>query len=611
MSPGIISGSGGLTVTSGSLQLDNTATTQAGNSSFTGNVNITGGTLAINNIAAFNSGNGTTSPLGNMTLASRTITIGAGGVLNLLDGNTTGANTATIQASMILNGGEVIETNPYNANNSTLGPLFLNGGTLATLGGNNSNWQPFMFGENPLGSGGTVSVSGSANSYIMLSSGGTAVVNGIVADGFQLAPSNTFSVAGPGTLYVSLPLLNQNNGNSPYGGNAASLIKTGTGLLVLSASNSYTGATTISAGTLELGIGGSLASPVAVNVASGGLVFASGLGTATLGGLSGSGNIALTDLTGGNVLLNLNGDSTTNTTYSGVLSGGGGLTNGGGTLLLTNSNNAYTGLTTVTGGALVLGNTAVLPSLWQNPGGNISVTGGAFGVQAGANAGEFSLGNVTSILSNVSFPAGSSLAVQVVSPETFTLSNSISGAQGLLKLGSGTLAMSASNSFTGGTTLSAGGLKLSNSNALMNSTLTDNVAGGLIFGTSGVYNIGSLAGAGSFSMLAAGGGGVTLSLGANNATSTYSGVLTGTGGITKVGTGVEVLSGSSVYTSTTVSGGTLTLVGVAYSGTASTTTKSYTINSGGLLSLNLSGLDGSDNGGNSEPYSSTFSGAAR
>ncbi len=318
MSPGIISGSGGLTVTSGSLQLDNTATTQAGNSSFTGNVNITGGTLAINNIAAFNSGNGTTSPLGNMTLASRTITIGAGGVLNLLDGNTTGANTATIQASMILNGGEVIETNPYNANNSTLGPLFLNGGTLATLGGNNSNWQPFMFGENPLGSGGTVSVSGSANSYIMLSSGGTAVVNGIVADGFQLAPSNTFSVAGPGALYVSLPLLNQNNGNSPYGGNAASLIKTGTGLLVLSASNSYTGATTISAGTLELGIGGSLASPVAVNVASGGLVFASGLGTATLGGLSGSGNIALTDLTGGNVLLNLNGASTTNTTYSGV-----------------------------------------------------------------------------------------------------------------------------------------------------------------------------------------------------------------------------------------------------------------------------------------------------
>ncbi len=61
--------------------------------------------------------------------------------------------------------------------------------------------------------------------------------------------------------------------------------------------------------------------------------------------------------------------------------------------------------------------------------------------------------------------------------------------------GASTLTLTASNHFTGATTISAGTLVLGNANALQGSNVTDSVTkGGLAFATSGVqYNIGSLA----------------------------------------------------------------------------------------------------------------------
>ena len=117
-------------------------------------------------------------------------------------------------------------------------------------------------------------------------------------------------------------------------------------------------------------------------------MFSTGLGTANIGGLSGSGNIALADLTGGSVLLNVTGAANSSTTYTGILSGIGGLNNAGGSLLLTNPNSNYSGPTTITGGALLIGNTGVLTSVWSNPGLTIPA-GATFGVTAGSNAGEF------------------------------------------------------------------------------------------------------------------------------------------------------------------------------------------------------------------------------
>ncbi len=247
-----------------------------------------------------------------------------------------------------------------------------------------------------------------------------------------------------------------NSGNT--NGSTLSFTKTGNGVEVLSGANNFTGATTISGGTLEMANSNALqATIVTDNVTSNGLTFLAGLGTANIGGLSGSGNIALADLSGGSLTLNVNGTSTSTTTYSGALSGIGGLNNGGGTLVLTNSSSNYSGPTTISGGALVLGNTSVLTSAWQHSG-SISVTGAGstFAVQGGTAVGEFSPGNIAVAASNVSFGAGTNLGIQVTDAAPFTLTNPISGAQGLVKYGAGTLAMSATSTYTGRTTIAAG-----------------------------------------------------------------------------------------------------------------------------------------------------------
>ena len=179
-------------------------------------------------------------------------------------------------------------------------------------------------------------------------------------DGLALTSTTTFYVTGTGGLTVAVPLQNGNAGATP-----STLIETGAGLLYLTASNNYTGGTFINGGTLQAGNVNALQSTVVTeNVSSGSLTFAPGIGTFNLGGLSGSGNIALADVTGGSLTLNVGGNSGTLTTYSGVLSGIGGLNNSGGVLTLTNSNSNYTGPTTITGGALVLANTGLLPAVW-------------------------------------------------------------------------------------------------------------------------------------------------------------------------------------------------------------------------------------------------------
>ena len=241
------------------------------------------------------------------------------------------------------------------------------------------------------------------------------------------------------------------------------------------------------------------------NTANGGLVFASGLGTANIGGLLGSGTLGLADLAGGSVLLNITGPSNSSTTYNGVLTGIGGLNVASGALLLTNPDTNYVGPTTISGGALLLGNTGVLTSVWSNPG--LTVPAGAtFGVTAGSNAGEFTQGNISAILGTVGFAASANLGILVQSPETFTygaaLTNSASGALGLVEYGSGVLDLAVSNSFTGGMTVAGGTLELGDPNAVQSSILTNNSAGGVLFANSGVYNLAGLAGSGGLALTA-------------------------------------------------------------------------------------------------------------
>ena len=127
----------------------------------------------------------------------------------------------------------------------------------------------------------------------------------------------------------------------------------GGGLLVLAASNTYSGNTTVGAGTL------SLANPLAVQnstvtvTSSGNLSFAAGVTSPTVGGLAGAGKVALATAASQPVTLNVgaNGQSTN---YSGNLSGPGGLTKWGGGTLVLSASQSYVGPTVVVGGMLKL-----------------------------------------------------------------------------------------------------------------------------------------------------------------------------------------------------------------------------------------------------------------
>ena len=262
--------------------------------------------------------------------------------------------------------------------------------------------------------------------------------------------------------------------------------------------------------------------------------------------------------------------------------------------MLTDSNSFYGGKTTIAGGALVLGNVGVLSPLWSSSG-NLTVPAGAtLGVEAGSNPGEFSLGNIGTVLGNVGFAASANLGIQVIVPETFNysnvLANTASGALGLVKLGGGVLDLSVSNSYTGATTISAGTLKLGNANAAQGSVVANNAAGGLAFVTSGTtYNIAGLSGSGTFPLLGISGGSVTLSVGGGGAASTYAGTMSGSGALTVTGSGKEVLSGSNTY-----SGNTTILSGILQLGNGGTGVLSPTstiLLTGGTLGLdNTAGL---------------------
>jgi autotransporter-associated beta strand protein len=147
-------------------------------------------------------------------------------------------------------------------------------------------------------------------------------------------------------------------GGGPIAGTCGVSISGG-GQVTLTGSNTYSGGTTLAGGKLVLGNAQALGQSTLD--LSGGSVGFSSLTAVTLGGLSGSGPLALVNSASLPVALSV-GNNSVNTIYSGVLSGRGSLAKvGGGTLTLT-AGNSYSGGTSVTGGVLVAENAAALPS---------------------------------------------------------------------------------------------------------------------------------------------------------------------------------------------------------------------------------------------------------
>ncbi|WP_432285537.1 autotransporter-associated beta strand repeat-containing protein [Aminobacter sp. BA135] len=135
-----------------------------------------------------------------------------------------------------------------------------------------------------------------------------------------------------------------------------------------------------------------------------------------------------------------------------------------------------------------------------------------------------------------------------------TFSGAISGAGNLSKIGTGVFTLSGSNSYTGKTWLDGGTLKAGAANSFSSASAVE-VASGTELDLDGFDQvISSLAGAGTVSL-----GAGTLTAGGNNGSTEFSGVITGTGGLTKKGMGSFTLSGANTYTGITkIDAGTLT-----------------------------------------------------
>ena len=235
---------------------------------------------------------------------------------------------------------------------------------------------------------------------------------------------------------------------------SGNLVKQGTGALTLSDTSRYTGGTTITAGTLQIGNGGTTGSIIG-NVANAGtLAFDRSDDVAFAGVVSGTGSLvqqgegslALTgdsNYTGGTTITDgtlqignggttgsiigdvanagtLAFDRSNDVAFAGVVAGSGSLVQqGAGTLTLTGAN-SYTGGTAITDGTLQIGN------------------GGTTGSIVGDVANDGVL----------AFDRSDDVA--------FT--GKVSGTGSLVQQGAGTLTLTGANSYTGGTMITAGTL---------------------------------------------------------------------------------------------------------------------------------------------------------
>ena len=349
------------------------------------------------------------------------------------------------------------------------------------------------------------------------------------------------------------------------GGSATGFTKAGTGKVVLSnAANTYTGPTVISQGTLAVGtianggaassIGASSADPSNLVIEGGILDYTGGSATTDRG---------FTIVRGGASPSQINVSGATNLTFTGKVTSpdDADFTKiGTGTLTLANAASDYIGVTTVAGGTLsvnTLANGGLASGIGSSSsasrnlvlaGGTLQYTGGSVSSDRGFTLGT---GNGGIDVSN----AGT----------TLNLSGVAVGTGALRKEGAGTLVLSGTNAYTGGTVVNAGTLRAGSAFAFGPATNYMTVLSGTTLELGGFdIGVGALIGNG------------TVDLGANTLTSAqgpgvFNGRLTGSGGFTRgAGSYTQALSGcNNDYTGATTINGSLSVDCIADGGIAS------------------------------------------
>ena len=306
---------------------------------------------------------------------------------------------------------------------------------------------------------------------------------------------------------------------------------TNTGTVVLSATNTYSGGTTVAGGTLEVSSQG--------NIGTGNLTLDNGefLTSATT-------TISSTVTFTPNETNTLAAVAGTTATYSGdISSNNGGVTIGDatntGTIVLS-GNNAYTGGTTVTGGT-----TLEVSSQNNIGGGNLILDGGELLTTASTTMGEF-----------VELEGSSPNTLAAVAGTTTTYSGLILGG-GVLTVGdptnTGTVVLTNFNDYGGGTTVSGGTLEVSSQNNIGFGNLTLN-GGEFLTSTGTTMGEDVALTAGTTNTLATVAGTTTIYSGTISDSTTAGALTIGDG----TNTGTIVLSGANTYSGgTTVTGATL------------------------------------------------------
>ncbi|WP_083649357.1 autotransporter-associated beta strand repeat-containing protein [Salaquimonas pukyongi] len=524
---------------------------------------------------------------GSMTVSGTGSTVSAGGSVFVV------GQSSTRGELLITNGGTVNTPASYTmigryggsegvVTISGTGSLFQSGGHLM-LGGESASSTYNTKGTLNLVEGGLVRAGGSGIRKIIIahSNGSTGTVN--VGNGGTPGTVEASSIQfGNGT-----GVLNFNHTNTGYSftvpitGNGE--VRQLAGTTVLSGSNSYSGGTTINGGTLRAGSASALGTGLVTVAADGTLDLGTNTGASALGG---SGLVTLNANT-----LTLSGDGNGSieqeSTYAGIISGTGGLiiNNGNDNQILT-GDNTFSGGIAVAGGALTLGSNTAAGT------GPITTTGSVIGYLNGVNS-------AAPIIIN-----SNTTQLEVNGTDTAVQSGVISesgGVRPLEKIGTGTLTLSAANTYTGTTTITSGTLNVTGSLASNALVVQDGAAlqadGAAILDTASVTLNGSgnlsLTGNEQIGSLASASNTSTVVLGANllttggAANTSFAGSITGSGGLTKEGNGIFSLTGSSNYTgATTVSAGTLEVTGTGALGG----TGGVTISNSGTLQVDAGAL---------------------
>jgi autotransporter-associated beta strand protein len=337
-----------------------------GLSGFRGVATISSGTLQIGNGSALSGDTVAVNVDGGLAFSSSIGTFAIGALSGSKGFALTDVSGAAVQLQVGAGGGS---NSTYSGVLTGAGSLNCVGISTLTLAGANT-----FSGTTAINSQNGGSVIQLANANALQNS--TALSNPLFSTtsfGLKFSPSiGTFNLGGLATTTNTLntpPLsLTDTNGNPitlQVGSNnlsttfrgiltgAGSLIKVGTGTLTLNAVSSsaspFSGVTTISGGAVQLTDQVSLQNSLVNCLTPNGLTFA--YAVPAIGGLSGPGNISLTDSFGNPVtlLIGLNNGATT---YSGVMSGLGSLDAAGGGVLTLSNANTYQGSTTVASGTL-------------------------------------------------------------------------------------------------------------------------------------------------------------------------------------------------------------------------------------------------------------------